>query len=51
MVAQQPAVKKYIVKLNAEERVGLNALIQKGKSPARQVLTARILLKADASEA
>ncbi len=51
MTAQQPAVKKYIVKLSGEERERLNGLIQKGKSPARQVLKARILLKADASEA
>ncbi len=51
MTAQQAAVKKYIVKLSGEERERLNGLIQKGKSPARQVLKARILLKADASEA
>ena len=51
MTAKQPAVKKYIVRLADEERERLNALIQKGKSPARQVLKARILLKADASEA
>ena len=51
MTAQQPAVKKYIVELSKEERDRLNALMQKGKSPARQVLKARILLKADASEA
>ena len=37
--------------LSADERERLNALIQKGTSPARQVLKARILLKADASEA
>jgi poly-gamma-glutamate capsule biosynthesis protein CapA/YwtB (metallophosphatase superfamily) len=51
VTAKQPAVKKHIVKLSDEERERLNALIQKGKSPARQVLKARILLKADASEA
>ena len=51
MTAKQPAVKKYIVTLKEEERERLNALIQKGKSPVRQVLKARILLKADASEA
>ncbi len=32
-------------------RERLNALIQKGKAPARQALKARILLKADAAEA
>jgi len=51
VTTQQPAVKKYIVKLSAEERERLNALTQKGKAPVRQVLKARILLKADASEA
>ena len=50
-VTKQPAVKKYIVELNAEERDRLNALIQKGKASARQLLKARILLKADASAA
>jgi hypothetical protein len=47
--AKQPVVKKYVVKLSAEERGRLSALIQKGKAPARQLLKARILLKADAS--
>jgi hypothetical protein len=51
VTAKQPAVRKYIVKLDEAERERLNALIQKGKGPARQVLKARILLKADASEA
>ena len=51
MTAKQPAVKKYVVKLSACERDWLTALIQKGKAPVRQVLKARILLKADASEA
>ena len=51
MTTQQPAAKKYIVVLSTEERDRLNALIQKGKCPARQALKARILLKADASEA
>ena len=50
MTAKQPAVKKYIVKLSDDERERLSMLIQKGKCPARQVLKARILLKADASD-
>ena len=50
MTAKQPAVKKYVVMLSGEERERLNVLIQKGKAPVRQVLKARILLKADASE-
>jgi poly-gamma-glutamate capsule biosynthesis protein CapA/YwtB (metallophosphatase superfamily) len=51
VTAKQPAIKKYIVKLSEDERERLNALIQKGKAPARQFLKARVLLKADASEA
>jgi poly-gamma-glutamate capsule biosynthesis protein CapA/YwtB (metallophosphatase superfamily) len=51
VTAKQPAVKKYIVKLSDDERQRLNTLIQKGKAPARQLLKARILMKADASEA
>ena len=50
MIAKQPAVKRYIVALSGNERERLNALIQKGASPARQVLKARILLKADVSD-
>jgi hypothetical protein len=44
-------VKKYVVTLSADDRERLNALIQRGKAPGRQALKARILLKADASEA
>ena len=49
--AQQSAVKKYAVTLSGDERNRLNTLIRKGKAPVRQVLKARILLKADTSEA
>jgi hypothetical protein len=45
------AVKKYVVRLSPEEREMLESLIHKGKHPASQVLKARILLKADISEA
>jgi transposase len=51
VIAKHVAVKKYIVKLSDEERVRLNTLIHKGKHGARQLTKARILLKADASEA
>jgi hypothetical protein len=37
--------------LGGEERERLKTLIRKGKSPARRLLKARILLKADVSEA
>ena len=51
MVAKEIAVKRYVVKLSAEERERLNTLIQSGKHPARKLTRARILLKADAGEA
>ena len=51
MTAQQIAVKKYVVKLSDEERERLNTLIHGGKHRAGQLTKARILLKADASEA
>jgi hypothetical protein len=42
--------KKYIVELDAAERERLNALISRGKAPAKAILKARILLKADQAE-
>jgi Homeodomain-like domain len=45
------AVKKYVVTLSDEERDQLNVMISKRKHPARKPLKARILLKADASDA
>ena len=51
MTAKHVAVKKYVVKLSDEERERLNTLIRKGKHRAGQLVRARILLKADASEA
>ncbi len=42
--------KKYRVTLTAEERQRLEALTQKGKTAARTISRARILLQADASE-
>ena len=50
MAVKEIAVKKYIVKLTEAEREYLQTLINKGKSPAKRLLKARILLKADASE-
>ena len=51
MAAKEISVKTYVVKLSGEERERLKALIRKGKNPARRLLKARILLKADVSEA
>jgi Homeodomain-like domain len=44
------AAKKFIVELDAGERERLNSLISKGKAPAKTILKARILLKADQSK-
>ena len=51
MAGQAPSVKRYVVRLSSEEREQLQALIRKGKGPASRLLKARILLKADVSEA
>ena len=51
MAGKEISVKTYVVRLSGEERQQLETLIRKGKSPARRLLKARILLKADVSEA
>ncbi len=51
MAAKEIAVKKYIVKLSEDERRKLGELIQKGKRSAQLLTKARILLKADVSDA
>jgi hypothetical protein len=51
VTAKQAAVKKYVVTLNDDERERLNTMIHTGKHRARQLVKARILLKADASDA
>ena len=51
MATKAISAKKYVVRLSADEREQLEALIRKGKSPAQRLLKARILLKADVSEA
>jgi hypothetical protein len=50
MSSKEISVKKYVVRLSTEEREQLETLIRKGKSPARRLLKARILLKADVSQ-
>jgi len=50
MAGKEISVKTYVVRLSGEERRQLETLIRKGKSPARRLLKARILLKADVSE-
>jgi hypothetical protein len=50
MAASELRREKYIVKLTKTERTHLWELLNKGKSPAKRLLKARILLKADESE-
>ena len=50
MAGKEIAVKKYIVRLSADERDRLLSLIGSGKRSARLLTKARILLKADVSE-
>jgi hypothetical protein len=45
MAAKTPWVKRYVVRLSAEERQHLEAMIRKGKSPAQRLLKARILFE------
>ena len=51
MAAKEIAVKKYVVRLSADERAQLEALIRAGKRSAQLLTKARILLKADVSAA
>jgi transposase len=51
VAGKEVAVKKYVVRLSEEERGRLNELIRKGKRSAQLLTKARILLKADISEA
>src|SRR5215469_18587751 len=43
-------MKKYLVQLNEEQRQALKRLISSGVTPARKIMHAQILLKADSSE-
>ncbi len=51
MTQAEIAVKKYVVRLSAEEREQLQALLRKGRHSAKKLLKARILLMADVSKA
>ena len=51
MAKREIAVKRYVVELSGEERKRLEGLIHAGKSSAQTLTRARILLKADISEA
>jgi Homeodomain-like domain len=51
VAGKEIAVKKYVVRLSAEEREKLAAFVSSGKRSARLLTKARILLKADVSVA
>ena len=51
MASREIAVKKYVVRLSAQERERLEAMVRAGKTSAQLLTRARILLKADTSEA
>jgi Homeodomain-like domain len=51
MARKSPSVKRYVVRLEPEERDRLEAMLRKGKQRAPVLTKARILLKADVSEA
>lgn len=51
MAGKEIAVKKYVVRLSAEERAKLTDFIGSGKRSAQLLTKARILLKADVSNA
>ena len=50
MMKKETGVKKYVVRLSAEERERLEGLIRKGQNAAGRLAKARILLKADVSD-
>ena len=51
MAGKEIAVKKYVVRLSAEERDQLNDMIRSVKRSAQLLTKARLLLKADVSDA
>ena len=51
MASKEVAVKKYVVRLSEEERARLGEFVRKGKRAGHLLTKARILLKADVSEA
>lgn len=51
MAREAIGVKRYLVRLTGEERAHLEAMLRKGKHGAKTLIKARILLKADVSEA
>lgn len=51
MAGQSSVSRKFVVRLDAEERDRLEGIIHKGRHSAQLIMKARVLLKADCSEA
>jgi hypothetical protein len=51
MAGKPPSVKRYVVRLEPDERERLAAMLRKGTQRAQVLTKARLLLKADVSEA
>jgi hypothetical protein len=51
MAREENGVKRYVVRLRAEERAHLEGMLRKGKHAAKTLVNAQILLKADVSAA
>lgn len=51
MAGKSPSVKRYVVRLEPEERERLEAMVRKGKHRTQALTKARILLMSDISEA
>ena len=51
MAEKKTIIKRYVVRLSVEERERLEGMIHSGKHAAQRLLKARILLKADNSQA
>ena len=47
MAAKDIGVKKYVIKLSEAERSRLQGVINKGKSPAKRLLKARICVETE----
>ncbi len=51
MAREEIGVKRYVVRLSAEERAHLEGPLRKGRHAAKTLVKAQILLKADVSQA
>ena len=51
MAGKSPSVKRYLVRLEPQERERLEGMLRKGEHRAQALTKARILMMADVSEA